>query len=202
MLITIILDVLKAAKAVKPQKEKMNNCKPKLSKDIYYNKNDRSEKMNVNKYEFRKLNKEEFCKASDLIWSVFNEFEAPEYSKEGIYTFKEFINSDRLYENSEKGFMNFYACFHQEKLIGIIASRESCHISLLFVKKEYHHKGIARELFNKLKMEIIENNPNTRCITVNSSPFAVYIYMKLGFIPTDEEQIRDGLRFTPMKYVL
>jgi GNAT superfamily N-acetyltransferase len=158
--------------------------------------------MIVNKYEFRKLNKGEFCEASDLIWSVFNEFEAPEYSNEGIHTFKEFINSDKLYENSEKGFMNFWACFDHQKLIGIIASRESCHISLLFVKKEYHHKGIARELFNKLKTEIVENNPNSKCITVNSSPFAFQIYIKLGFTPTDKEQIQDGLRFIPMKYAL
>jgi GNAT superfamily N-acetyltransferase len=158
--------------------------------------------MTAKRYEFRKLNKVEFCEASDLIWSVFNEFEAPEYLSEGICTFKEFINANRLYENSEKGFMNFVACFDQQKIIGIIASRESCHISLLFVKKEYHHKGIARELFNKLKAEIIENKPDTKCITVNSSPFAVQIYKKLGFIPTDEEQIQDGLRFTPMKYLL
>lgn len=98
--------------------------------------------------------------------------------------------------------MNFWACFHQQKIIGIIASREFCHLSLLFVKKEYHHNGIAKELFNKLKAEIVENNCNTKCITVNSSPFAVQIYIKLGFIPTDEEQIKDGLRFTPMEYRL
>lgn len=36
--------------------------------------------MLTNKYEFRKLNKEDFHEASDLIWNVFNEFEAPEYS--------------------------------------------------------------------------------------------------------------------------
>lgn len=158
--------------------------------------------MIVNKYEFRKLNKGEFCEASDLIWNVFNEFEAPEYSNEGIDAFKEFIKPERLYENSEKGVMYFYACFYQQKLIGIIASRESCHISLLFVKKEYHLKGIARELFNKLKTNIIKNNPNIKCITVNSSPFAVQIYKKLGFTQSGEEKIEDGLRFTPMKYVL
>lgn len=158
--------------------------------------------MIKNKYEFRKLNKEEFYEASNLIWSVFNEFEAPEYSNEGIDTFKEFINPYSLYENSEKGFMNFHACFDQNKLIGIIASRQSYHISLLFVKKEYHNKGIARELFSKLRTEIVENNPNAKHITVNSSPFAVQIYIKLGFKPTGQEQIKDGLCFIPMKYVL
>lgn len=73
--------------------------------------------------------------------------------------------------------MNFCACFDQQKLIGIIALRESCHSSLLFVKKEYHSKGIAKELFNKIKTEIMEKNSNTKCITVNSSPFVIQIYI-------------------------
>ena len=35
---------------------------------------------------------------------------------------------------------------------------------------------------------------------VNSSPYAVEIYRHLGFVPTDDEQSVDGLRFTPMQY--
>lgn len=158
--------------------------------------------MILNKFEFRKLGRREFCEASKLVWNVFSEFEAPEYSDEGILTFKEFINPDKLYENSKNGFMSFWGCFDKQKLIGIIASRESCHISLLFVGKEYHHKGIARELFNNLKAECVKNNPHTEFITVNSSPFAVKIYEQFGFIDTDKELLQDGLRFTPMKYEL
>ena len=37
-------------------------------------------------------------------------------------------------------------------------------------------------------------------ITVNSSPYAVPVYHKLGFVDTDVEQISDGMRYTPMKY--
>lgn len=158
--------------------------------------------MSLDKFEFRKLYKNEFYEASKLIWNVFSEFEAPEYSNEGIMTFKEFINPDKLYENSKNGFMSFGACFDKEELIGIIASRESYHISLLFVNKEYHHKGIAKKLFNKLKMDIVANNLSIKFITVNSSPFAVKIYERLGFIATDKELIQDGIRFIPMKYVL
>lgn len=36
--------------------------------------------------------------------------------------------------------------------------------------------------------------------TVNSSPYAVEIYRHLGFVPTDTEQITDGIRYTPMRY--
>ena len=158
--------------------------------------------MILNKFEFRKLDKKEFCEVSELVWNVFSEFEAPEYSDEGILNFKEFINPNKLYENSENRFMSFWGCFDKQKLVGIIASRESCHISLLFVKKEYHNKGIARKLFNKLKTEIVKNNSQTEFITVNSSPFAVKIYKRFGFIATDKELIQDGLCFIPMKYAL
>ena len=39
-------------------------------------------------------------------------------------------------------------------------------------------------------------------MTVNSSPFAVEIYQKLGFHALSGEQLADGIRFTPMKYTI
>ena len=37
--------------------------------------------------------------------------------------------------------------------------------------------------------------------TVNSSSYAVDIYIHLGFEEVDQEQTVNGIRFTPMKYV-
>ena len=37
-------------------------------------------------------------------------------------------------------------------------------------------------------------------ITVNSSPYAVPVYHKLGFSDTDTEQLADGMRYTLMKF--
>ncbi|WP_460645598.1 GNAT family N-acetyltransferase [Lacrimispora brassicae] len=37
-------------------------------------------------------------------------------------------------------------------------------------------------------------------MTVNSSPYAVEIYHKLGFVDTDTEQLVNGIRFIPMEY--
>lgn len=156
--------------------------------------------MGINKMQYRKLNKEDFKEASKLVWEVFSEFEAPEYSREGILTFKEFIEPNKLYANSLNGYMNFWGCFAEEDIVGVIASRDKSHISLLFVKKEYQHKGIAKELFNKLKTECIKNSPCIESITVNSSPYAVRIYERIGFKATDKEQLQDGIRFTPMKF--
>ena len=54
--------------------------------------------------------------------------------------------------------------------------------------------GIGKALFNAVKNEC----PSDK-ITVNSSPYAVPIYHKLGFTDTDTEQVVNGLRFTPME---
>ena len=37
-------------------------------------------------------------------------------------------------------------------------------------------------------------------ITVNSSPYGLGFYKKLGFVPTEEEKTINGIRFTPMIY--
>jgi len=39
-------------------------------------------------------------------------------------------------------------------------------------------------------------------MTVNSSPYAVDIYRRLGFHAISEEQLTDGIRFTPMKCII
>jgi predicted GNAT family N-acyltransferase len=36
-------------------------------------------------------------------------------------------------------------------------------------------------------------------MTVNSSPYAVEIYMHLGFTPVSEPQEKDGIKYIPMK---
>lgn len=47
--------------------------------------------------EIRKIAKEGLPEAMELVWAVFQEFEAPEYSQEGIDEFKRTI--DRQSEN-------------------------------------------------------------------------------------------------------
>ena len=37
-------------------------------------------------------------------------------------------------------------------------------------------------------------------MTVNSSPYAVPAYQKLGFEATEAQQLKDGIIYTPMKY--
>jgi ribosomal protein S18 acetylase RimI-like enzyme len=135
-----------------------------------------------------------------LVWNVFEEFEAYQYSTEGLSEFKKFIENysliKQLLENSE---MKIWGCFYNDKIIGMIATKQTNHISLLFVDKKYHKQGIARSLYRKL-VEYYSKDGSCSEITVNSSLYAVEIYKRLGFVATDTEQQKNGIRFVPMKH--
>jgi ribosomal protein S18 acetylase RimI-like enzyme len=136
-------------------------------------------------------------KALQLVWNVFEEFVAYQYCAEGVREFQNYIENgpiEQLLDNSE---MMMWGCFHNNKITGIIATKSSNHISLLFVDKNYQRQGIARALYQKFT-----ENCSKDCseISVNSSPNAVETYKRLGFVATDTEQQKNGIRFVPMKH--
>ena len=138
----------------------------------------------------REIKREEIEKALCLVWKVFQEYEAPDYTKEGV---EEFYKS--IHDESYLSRLCWYGAFVQSELVGVIATRnEGTHIALFFVNGKYHRQGIGKQLFQTIKSK---NNENK--MTVNSSPYAVSIYHKLGFKDTDIEQAVNGLRFTPME---
>jgi len=141
----------------------------------------------------RKLTESDLPNALELAWRVFSEFEAPDYSAEGVAEFKKYIAVHAFSDKVKKGEIEIFGAFDRERIVGVIAMREPPHISLLFVAKAYHRRGIARRLFNAV-------NTKGNDITVNSSPYAVEAYKRLGFIPTNTEQTLNGIRFIPMIY--
>jgi len=141
-------------------------------------------------YPVRRLNLDEIPSAIELCDRIFMKFEAPEYSEEGIASFEYFLKG-----TSERKDIIYYGAFDGDKVVGVIAMRPHQHICLFFVDDRYHRKGIGKSLFTVLRQELPDNK-----ITVNSSPYAVEVYKKLGFVPTDNELCMDGIRFTPMKF--
>lgn len=141
----------------------------------------------------RELHKNEIEPALKLVWKVFSKYEAPEYSKRGV---DEFYNS--IYDSKYLSRLHWYGAFLNAELVGIIATRnKGSHIALFFVDGRYHNKGIGKSLFEFIKKDCLTDN-----ISVNSSPYAVPIYHRLGFENTDSEQITNGVRYTPMKLKL
>jgi len=131
-----------------------------------------------------------------LLWDTFEEFVADKCTAEGVQEFQnhiEYTSMRRRLENSE---LVFWGCFHNGKIIGTIAGKAPGHISLLFVDKQYHKQGIARALYQKF----VEYYSNCSEISVNSSLYAIEAYQRLGFVATDAEQQKNGIRFVPMKH--
>lgn len=154
-------------------------------------------------YDIRKVRSGEVDEALSLALEVFMEFEAPDYKPEGIETFRSFIGDERLIQGFKRGICPMYAAFDNGKIIGVIGMRENkTHINLAFVKKEYHRRGIATEIFRFLLRDLREENPALSEITLNSSPYGLPFYRHLGFVSQSEELEEDGIRFAPMKFLV
>ena len=149
--------------------------------------------------EYREIKQEELPETLDLVRKVFDEFEAPYYSEEGVTSFHKFIDINNMSEQYSNGSLYFYGCFVNDIIVGMIAVKDFIHISLLFVDKQYHKQGIARNLFDHIIQVCTEKNPCLKVITVNSSPYAVEVYHKFGFSDVSSEQVIDGIKFTPME---
>lgn len=154
--------------------------------------------------EIRKIYGNEVDEAIALIDKVFMEFEAPEYSQEGVNSFKRSITENKEFiAKCRLGEIPVYAAFddsENDKMIGIMGiNAKKNHINLAFVKKEYHRKGIGTALFKYIIQDVPDD---VKEITLNSSPYGLPFYLHLGFVKLSEEKETDGIRYTPMKYTV
>jgi len=142
---------------------------------------------------YNEMSRDRLYDTLTLIRDVFMEFEAPDYSEEGIGEFLDFLEPLSITAMLDDGEMRIWTCECEGRIIGAIAAGER-HINLLFVDGEFHRKGIARRL-----LEVMIESYKPAEITVNSSPYAIEVYKRLGFAATDPEREENGIRFTPMK---
>lgn len=136
--------------------------------------------------------------ALDLAFDTFMLFEAPEYLQSGIDSFKSFVYGDLIKQMYDDGKFIMWQCTCNGKIVGVLAIRDTTHISLLFVHKDFHRQGIGRMLFNNA-VNYLNSTIKPEFMTVNSSPYGLPFYRAVGFKETDMEQIDDGIRYTPMK---
>ena len=138
----------------------------------------------------REMRENELDEVINLVLDVFMKYEAPDYSEEGINSFKEFVLDKEKIKN-----LKILVAEVDGKIVSMIAVRNNTHITLLFTHEDYHRKGISRKLFETVKNGLEKGTT----ITVNSSPYAVEVYKKFGFVIEEDEQTVDGIRFTKMK---
>lgn len=152
-------------------------------------------------YVIRHLKRKEWDMAMQLAWDTFLVYEAPEYAPEGVKNFHEFVKGDELRNMFALGEYRAWGAFDSDDVvIGILGIRSHWHISLLFVEPLFHHQKIATRLLEHAFAEAAKEG--VEMMTVNSSPYAVGFYHRLGFTDMDREKTTDGIRYTPMSIEL
>ncbi|MCZ6790334.1 MAG: GNAT family N-acetyltransferase [Candidatus Dadabacteria bacterium] len=151
----------------------------------------------TNSINFRQLKPGEEIEVCNLAARSFNEFIAPGFTEEGIQEFFKYSNPRAFKRRLESGYFTMVA-ESGGKLAGMIEMRGNKHISMLYVDKAYHRKGVAKDLVRQALQEISSNSATPKDITVNSSRYAVPFYEGLGFIQFENEKSIFGVIHIPM----
>ena len=155
-------------------------------------------KKQIENYTFRMAVEKDWEPAMKLAWETFLIFEAQEYGEEGIESFRDFISDQRLKNMFLKGEYQMMVALHEDEIIGFITVRNRSHISLLFVNKKYHRQGIGSILIEKMG-EYLITEVGVDYMTVDSAPYALEFYHKLGFWDLAPRQQKQGIIYTSMK---
>ena len=134
----------------------------------------------------RRLDLSEYKEAASLSLEIYLQTGEEDFDEQGLETFKSFVNDEAMINS---------LVIYEARLVGVMAVKdEGKHISLFFIREEYHRKGIGRRLFDAFIEET-----SVPEMTVNSSTYAVPFYKSLGFEQVQEPQITNGLKYVPMK---
>ncbi len=149
------------------------------------------------KAEYRPYCQGDEFEISALIWRVFGEEIKPDYDKQGIDTFRNFTTPAEIAERVEHGSFILVA-EHSGNMVGVIEASETFHIRLLFVDKNFHLKGVARSLVQRVLDNYFGRKDFSGTVTVNASPNAIGFYEKMGFEQKGPIVTENGVVFAPM----
>ncbi len=147
----------------------------------------------------RSIESDEIAEAETFIRKVFDESVAEEYSEDGIRHFYQIVREGSIKERFLNGSVIFVAKTNN-KISGYIEIINLNHIFLLFVRREFQKKGIARKLIETSLKFLMDINPDLQKLTVNSTSSAITVYEKLGFKKIADYQFKNGILSFPMRF--
>lgn len=134
--------------------------------------------------------------AIGVAWITFKQVSAQVCDEEGAKGFRDGLTSTQLYIDFLQGEFPLFCAYQGEKVVGMLVLKNTAHISLFFVKKEFQGKGIGRELLAACIAYCKEHGVSD--LTVNAAPTGLSFYLANGFKASAGECFEGGLRFTPM----
>ncbi len=167
---------------------------------LFKNKH-KEESLTKGGFEVKRLTEREDINAAfKLAEEVFMQFEAPTFSKRGTDSFLEFLWGQRIKEMLADGEFAVWGCYDKrdkDALIGMMALRSGDHISLAFVRADFHRQGVGRMLYSAAKKYALK--AGSKAVTVNASDYGIPFYRAMGFKETDMRLMADGILYTPMR---
>ena len=146
---------------------------------------------------YRRMQAGEESVVCDIVARVFEEFVEPGFSPEGVQEFLGYAKPKALAQRAQDNHFVLVAATGDE-IVGMIEVRPYVHVSLFLVDARVHRRGIGRELLQRALDTCRHNRPDLLQVDVNSSPYAVPVYERLGLRPAGPEQVKNGIRFIPM----
>ena len=131
-----------------------------------------------------------------LVLAVFETHVAPGFSREGRAAFSEFVEGAAFFRRAGGGFA--LVARRGESVVGVIEMAANGHVALFFVSSDCQGQGVGGALMRKAVEKGRRDDPGLAVFTVNASPGSVKAYSRMGFVTTDQEQEKDGIRFIPM----
>ncbi len=152
----------------------------------------------------RKFQKRDTIQVAQLVFNTFKKYNSKDYfKKEGIKKYLNFHDIkkntvDSLYENYRRSTI-IYVAIIDEKVVGVIRGNSERIINL-FVDKNYHKKGIGKQLVDKF--ESVCKNNKVKVIKIKASSYAIPFYKKMGYKQTTGVRSFWGIKVYPMKKII
>ncbi len=148
--------------------------------------------------EYRTLNQEEVLPALHLVWDVFAQDVAPDYTPEGVSDFQDFIRYENICQLLNDQQLFLFGAVEKKEVFGVLAIRPDGMIRLFYVRKDRQGQGIGKQLF-QLAYNFCVEELKVPKICVHAAPGAVQKYQRLGMLQTGDRQMENGKAFVPME---
>ena len=149
-------------------------------------------------FQLRPIRPDEIPAAARLVASVFQKCVAPLYGREGIREFMSYASPEAFAQRLRADHVGFVVVDEPAAILGVVEIRANRHISLLFVEAESQRRGIGRRLVAAAIEACKAARPDLTTVSVHASPNSVKAYERFGFVATEPEQEKKGIRFVPM----
>jgi GNAT superfamily N-acetyltransferase len=136
---------------------------------------------------------------SGLVMTSFRHFVGPTWQDPARASFLD-ESSPRAFEEMLRRATFAAVAFDTDTPIGFVMMLTPTKINSLFVHPTRLRQGIGKALWLRARAFVQHNHPETSAIELKSSPHAYQFYRALGFVPTADEQLKDGARFVPFSF--